>query len=68
MHKSLNLLEEKLPSDIFFRVNRQQMINLNYVQNIESYFKGGLHVTLKSGQVIEVSTRQAVRFKELMSL
>jgi two-component system LytT family response regulator len=68
LHKSLNLLEEKLPSDIFFRVNRQQMINLNYVQNIESYFKGGLHVTLKSGQVIEVSTRQAVRFKELMSL
>jgi len=68
LHKSLNLLEEKLPADIFFRVNRQQMINLNYVQNIESYFKGGLHVTLKSGQVIEVSTRQAVRFKELMSL
>lgn len=68
LHKSLNLLEEKLPQDMFFRVNRQQMINLNYIQNIESYFKGGLHVTLKSGHSVEVSTRQAVRFKELMSL
>ncbi len=68
LHKSLNLLEEKLPQEIFFRVNRQQMINLNYIQNIESYFKGGLHVTLKSGHTVEVSTRQAVRFKELMSL
>ncbi len=68
LHKSLNLLEEKLPQDMFFRVNRQQMINLNYIQNIESYFKGGLHVTLKSGNSVEVSTRQAVRFKELMSL
>lgn len=68
LHKSLNLLEEKLPQDMFFRANRQQMINLNYIQNIESYFKGGLHVTLKSGHTVEVSTRQAVRFKELMSL
>jgi two-component system LytT family response regulator len=68
LHKSLNQLEEKLPQDMFFRVNRQQMINLNYIQNIESYFKGGLHVTLKSGHSVEVSTRQAVRFKELMSL
>jgi two-component system, LytTR family, response regulator len=68
LHKSLNLLEEKLPPDMFFRANRQQMFNLNYIQNIESYFKGGLHVTLKSGHTVEVSTRQAVRFKELMSL
>jgi two-component system LytT family response regulator len=68
LHKSLNLLEEKLPANIFFRANRQQIINLAYIQHIESYFKGGLHLTLKSGQTVEVSTRQAVRFKELMSL
>ena len=68
LHKSLNLLETKLPPDMFFRANRKEMINLNYIQNIESYFKGGLHVTLKSGHAVEVSTRQAVRFKELMSL
>lgn len=68
LHKSLNLLETKLPQDMFFRANRKEMINVNYIQNIESYFKGGLHVTLKSGQNVEVSTRQAVRFKELMSL
>jgi len=68
LHKSLNLLETKLPQDMFFRANRKEMINMTYIQNIESYFKGGLHVTLKSGHNVEVSTRQAVRFKELMSL
>jgi len=68
LHKSLNLLESKLPEDMFFRANRKEMINLAFIQNIESYFKGGLHVTLKSGHSVEVSTRQAVRFKELMSL
>lgn len=68
LHKSLNLLESKLPQDMFFRANRKEMINLAFIQNIESYFKGGLHVTLKSGHNVEVSTRQAVRFKELMSL
>jgi two-component system, LytTR family, response regulator len=68
LHKSLNLLETKLPEDMFFRANRKEMINLAYIQNIESYFKGGLHVTLKSGHNVEVSTRQAVRFKEFLSL
>ena len=68
LHKSLNQLEEKLPEHIFFRANRQQMINLNYIKNIESYFKGELQVTLLSGDKVEVSMRQSVRFKELLSL
>lgn len=68
LHKSLNQLEEKLPDDIFFRANRSQIINLNYINNINSYFKGGLQVELKSGDKVEVSNRQAVKFKEMMSL
>lgn len=68
LHKSLNQLEEKLPETVFFRANRSQLINLNYIQNINAYFKGGLQVELKSGDKIEVSNRQAVKFKEMMSL
>jgi two-component system LytT family response regulator len=38
------------------------------VEGIEPWFNGGLVVTLKGGDRIEVSRRQAARFKEMMSL
>lgn len=68
LHKSLNQLEEKMPGNVFFRVNRQQIININYIKDIAAFFKGGLLIELKSGNKVEVSNRQAVKFKELMSL
>jgi two-component system, LytTR family, response regulator len=67
LHKSLNLVQEKLDPAHFFRANRSQIINLSYVAGIESYFKGGLRVTLSSGDVVEMSSRNAVLFKEKMS-
>ncbi len=66
--KSLNTLEDRLDEKIFFRANRKFIINLNYVQSIETWFNGGLMVTLKNAEKIEISRRQAVRFKDLMSL
>jgi len=38
------------------------------VEKIEPWFSGGLNVTMKTGEVVEVSRRQTARFKELMSL
>lgn len=66
--KSLNALEERLDPKIFFRVNRKQMVNLRMIEKIEPYFNNGLLIELKGGEKIEVSRRQAVRFKEMMSL
>jgi two-component system, LytTR family, response regulator len=66
--RSLNKLEEKLDPHVFFRANRKHIVNLRYVEKIDPWFSGGLNVTLKSGEVVEVSRRQAARFKELMSL
>lgn len=68
IHKSLNALEEKLDSREFFRASRKFIINLRWVENIESWFNGGLMVTLKGGDKLEISRRQAVKFKEMMSL
>lgn len=68
IHKSLNALEEKLDSNEFFRASRKFIINLKWVENIESWFNGGLMVTLKGGDKLEISRRQAVKFKEMMSL
>ncbi|MBS1546706.1 MAG: response regulator transcription factor [Bacteroidetes bacterium] len=66
--RSLNNLEKKLDPHVFFRANRKQMINLAWVGKIEPWFSGGLNCMLSTGETIEVSRRQALRFKELMSL
>ena len=66
--KSLNNLEKKLSDKIFFRANRKHMINLKWVDKIETWFNGGLLVILKDGKKIEISRRQTSKLKELMSL
>ncbi|HEX2533075.1 MAG TPA: response regulator [Chitinophagaceae bacterium] len=66
--KSLNALEERLDEKIFFRANRKHIVNLRMIDKIEPYFNGGLLLELKGGEKIEVSRRQTVKFKEMMSL
>lgn len=66
--KSLNALEERLDDKVFFRANRKHIINLRMIDKIETYFNGGLLLDLIGGEKIEVSRRQAVKFKEMMSL
>lgn len=66
--KSLNALEERLDEKSFFRANRKHIINLRMIEKIEPYFNGGLLLDLTGGEKIEVSRRQAVKFKEMMSL
>lgn len=68
IHKSLNALDERLDEKSFFRASRKHIINLGWVEGIEPWFNGGLVVTLRGGDRIEVSRRQAARFKEMMSL
>ena len=66
--KSLNSLEERLDEKTFFRANRKHIVNMRMIDKIESYFNGGLLLELKGGEKIEVSRRQTVKFKEMMSL
>jgi two-component system LytT family response regulator len=66
--KSLNALEERLDEKVFFRANRKHIVNLRLIEKIEPYFNGGLLIELKGGEKIEVSRRQTVKFKEMMSL
>lgn len=66
--RSLNSFEERLDPEFFFRANRKFIINLQWVSSIENWFNGGLQVELKEGEKVEISRRQAIRFKELMSL
>jgi two-component system, LytTR family, response regulator len=68
IHKSLNAVDEKLDERTFFRASRKHIVNLSWVDAIEPWFNGGLIVKLKGGDKVEVSRRQASRFKDLMSL
>jgi len=65
--RSLNSFEEKLDPGSFFRANRKFIINLDWIEKIENWFNGGLQVELKSGDKVEISRRQAIRFKEMFS-
>lgn len=66
--RSLNALEKRLDPNNFFRANRKHIVNLQEIDRVEPYFSGGLVVFLSSGERIEISRRQAVRFKEKLSL
>lgn len=66
--RSLNSFEERLDPTSFFRANRKFIINLEWVVAIENWFNGGLQVELKTGDKVEVSRRQAIRFREMFSI
>jgi len=67
IYKSLAQVEEKLPKEVFFKANRQQVININHVKKVVSWFNGKLKVEMNSGEEIEISRRQSYLFKEQLS-
>ncbi len=62
--RSLAAPERKLDQKRFFRANRAQIVNLDFIQHVETGEGGRLHVQLRDGPEIEVSRRQAREFKE----
>jgi len=65
--RSLNSFEEKLDPSCFFRANRKFIINLDWIEKVENWFNGGLRVELTTGDKVDISRRQAIRFKEMLS-
>jgi len=65
--RSLNSFEENLDPEHFFRANRKFIINLEWIDKVENWFNGGLQVELRTGEKVEISRRQAIRFKETLS-
>lgn len=66
--RSLNSFEDRLDPEVFFRANRKYIVNLNHIVAIENWFNGGMKVELSKGEKIEISRRQAIRFREVFSL
>ena len=67
IYKSLSQIEEKLSKEVFFRANRQQIINIKHVKKVVSWFNGKLKIEMNSGEEIEISRRQSYLFKEQLS-
>lgn len=65
--KSLSSVEQRLPNNAFFRVNRQYIVNLNHIKNIEETISGYL-MTMSDGKLVDLSRRSAMALKEQMSL
>jgi two-component system, LytTR family, response regulator len=66
--RSLAALEDRLDPRLFFRANRQQIINLRGVQKIQPWFSRGLLVVLNSCVQVQISRRRSLAFRELKSL
>ncbi len=66
--RSLESLEERLPPEMFFRASRNELVNLSHISGVEPWFGGAMLATLADGAKIEISRRQAQKFKETMSL
>jgi two-component system LytT family response regulator len=65
LHKSLTYMENRLTEEVFFRANRQYILNLNFIKNIEPYFNSTLLIEMQNGQKIDLSQRQSVKFREI---
>lgn len=68
LYKSLNQIEEKLPQENYFRANRQQIVNVNFIKEVVPWFNGKLKLTMQNGEEVEVSRRQSYIFKDKMSI
>lgn len=68
IYKSLAKIEKRLPEAAFFRANRQQIVNLKYVQSMEDTETGTYVLKLSDGTHVKVSRNHSARLKSLFSL
>lgn len=67
--RPLSTIEQRLDPKRFFRANRSQIINLEFIEKVSPGINGRLDVTLRGGgPEVEISRRQARLFREQMSI
>ena len=66
--RSLNQLEARLDAATFFRANRRQIINLDFVKRVAPADAGGLSLVLENDLIIDLSRRRAMEFRAMSSL
>jgi DNA-binding LytR/AlgR family response regulator len=56
LHESLNHLEQVLDPQVFFRINRSEIVNIHFVEKLEPYFSDRLTIKLKHLNVTLISS------------
>lgn len=63
--KPLNVVQSLLPDDIFYRIHKSHIVNLNY---IKTYSRAeGFHVMLENGVKLDVATRRNEDFLKALT-
>ncbi len=65
--RSLNQIEQRLPSPPFFRASRQYIVNLQAIRSIAETIREGYEITMSDHRKLEISRRQALALKDLLS-
>ncbi len=65
---TLNHYEEKLKTQNFFRSNRANLVNLEYMTTVHKGFNGTCLIELKDSSRIELSRRKAQILKKMLDL
>lgn len=66
--RSLAALEQRLDPQRFFRANRRQILNVEFIESVELGVNGRLNVLLRNGPEVQISRRQTRVFKTKMSI
>jgi two-component system, LytTR family, response regulator len=66
--RSLSALESRLDPTLFFRANRNTLVNLRAIGAIDPWINDGYLLRLKDGSEVEVSRRQARELRERLAL
>jgi len=68
LSRSLSALEARLDPALFFRANRNTLVNLQAIVRIDPWINDGYQLKLRDGSEIEVSRRQARELRERLAL
>ncbi|HCR34665.1 MAG TPA: DNA-binding response regulator [Stenotrophomonas sp.] len=66
--RSLSALEARLPAELFFRANRNTLVNLRRIRSVTPSIGDGYDLALDDGSEVDVSRRQARELRERMAL
>jgi two-component system LytT family response regulator len=66
VRETLKSVESQLPPDVFVRVHRSIIINLDRIESIEPHFHGEYLVTMKDGEKLTTSRSYSERLRMLL--
>ncbi|MCC5914591.1 MAG: LytTR family transcriptional regulator [Balneolaceae bacterium] len=68
INRTLSYLNDKLPERIFFRANRQYIVNLTHIKNVQLTNHAMFQIEMSCGKEIEISRRRSQEFRDILTL